>query len=180
MAATESISEETRTRRSGIEVSISIRTILGIAGVVAVAWALASIANVLLVVFVSVFGIAVLEPVVGAMERRLGWSRRLCATALVAVIAVVVLGVLLVLLQAITHGVRDLGDHLPAIVDQARHSDLGHLLNGGSGSLDALRTHAGDITSGVGKVSGGVAHIGVSAAGAVTLAVSVVFLTLFG
>ena len=66
-----------------VEVSISITTILLVAGAVGVAWALASIADVLLVMFVSVFSIAVLSPVVAAMERRLHWSRALCATALV-------------------------------------------------------------------------------------------------
>jgi predicted PurR-regulated permease PerM len=54
------------------------------------------------------------------------------------------------------------------------------LVNSQSNSLDTLRAHAGDITNGVGKVSGGVAHLGVSAAGAVTLLLSIVFLTLFG
>jgi hypothetical protein len=63
-------------------VSLSIRTILLVAGVVAVAWALASIASVLLVIFVSVFSIAVLSPVVTVMERRLGWSRGLCSAVL--------------------------------------------------------------------------------------------------
>jgi predicted PurR-regulated permease PerM len=43
-----------------------------------------------------------------------------------------------------------------------------------------LSKHASDITSGVAKVSGGVAHVGVSAFGAVTLVFSVVFLTLYG
>ena len=43
-----------------------------------------------------------------------------------------------------------------------------------------MRKHAGDITSGVGKVSGGVAQVGVSAFGAITLVFSVIFLTLFG
>ena len=61
-----------------------------------------------------------------------------------------------------------------------RHSDLGTFVNGGSDPLDALRQHANDITRGVGKVSGGVAHVGVSAFGAVTLVFSVIFLTLFG
>src|SRR6478609_5613364 len=69
--------------RSEINVSISIRTILLVAGVVAVAWALASIADVLLVIFVSLFGVAVLSPVVSAMERRLGWSRGWCSAVLV-------------------------------------------------------------------------------------------------
>jgi predicted PurR-regulated permease PerM len=43
-----------------------------------------------------------------------------------------------------------------------------------------LKRHSSDIVSGAGKVSGGVAHVGVSAFGAVTLVFSVVFLTLFG
>jgi len=71
--------------RRRIEVSISIRTILLVAVAVAVvgAWALSSVGNVLLLIFVSVFNLAVLSPVVAAMERRLGWSRGRCATVLV-------------------------------------------------------------------------------------------------
>jgi predicted PurR-regulated permease PerM len=170
----------TRTRRPDVEVSISVRTILLIAGVAAVGWALASIAEVLLVIFVSAFTTAVLSPVVAAMERRLSWSRRVCSTLLVAGMVVVIGAVLLVLVQAVTSGVRDLGHDLPAVVDKGRHSDLGSVINGGSNSLGSLRQHSDDIVNGVGKFSRGVAHVGVSAFGAVTLVVSVVFLTLFG
>ena len=166
--------------RRELNVSLSLRTILLVAGLAAVAWALASIANVLLVIFVSLFGVAVLSPVVSAMERRLGWSRGLCATMLVLAIVLVLGVVALVLVQAISGSVRGFGDHLPQIVDKVRHSDLGSFVNGGSDSIDTLRKHAGDIADGVGKVSGGVAHVGVSAFGAFTLVFSVVFLTLFG
>lgn len=76
--------------------------------------------------------------------------------------------------------VRDLGHDVPHIVDQVRHTGLGRFLNSGSNSIDSLKAHAGEITRGVGKASGGVAHVGVSAIGAITLAFSVVFLTLFG
>ena len=166
--------------RSEINVSISIRTILLVAGVVAVAWALASIADVLLVIFVSLFGVAVLSPVVSAMERRLGWTGGWCSAVLVLAI-VLLAGVLaLVLVQAISGSVRGFSDDLPQIVDKARHSDLGNFVNSGSDSLDTLRKHVSDIANGVGKVSGGVAHVGASAFGAVTLAFSVVFLTIFG
>ncbi len=166
--------------RSEINVSISIRTILLVAGVVAVAWALASIANVLLVIFVSLFGVAVLSPVVTAMERRLGWSRGRCSTVLVLAIVLVIGFVALILVQAISGSVRGFSDDLPQIVDRARQSDLGSFINRGSDSLETLRKHASDITNGVGKVSGGVAHVGASAFGAVALVFSVVFLTLFG
>ena len=171
---------ETAARRDGVEVSISIPTILLVAGAVAIAWALASIADVLLMIIVSIFSAAVLVPVVSAMERRLRWSRRLCAFVLVLAIVIVILAVVLVVAQAVSDAVRDFSDDLPQIVDRVRHSELGDFINGGSGSLDTLREHAGDITKGVGDVSGGVADVGVSAFGAVTLVFSVTFLTLFG
>jgi predicted PurR-regulated permease PerM len=99
----------------------------------------------------------------------------------VVLVIVLVIGVVaLVLAQAIGGSVRDLSKALPEIVDKARHSGLGNLINNRSDSLDTLRKHASDITSGVAKVSGGVAHVGVSAFGAVALVFSVVFLTLYG
>jgi predicted PurR-regulated permease PerM len=178
-AASPSSPETGDTGGHKVELSVSIPTILLVGAAVAVAWALASVADVLLILFVAVFSVAVLLPVVGKLER-LGWSRRLaCAVLMLAV--VIVIGVLvLVLAQAVGSAVRGFGDDLPAIVGKARDSELGSLLNGGSNSLDTLRQHAGDIASGVGKVSGGVANVGVSAFGAVTLFFSVLFLTLFG
>ena len=131
-------------------------------------------------IFVSVFSVAVLLPVVNAMERRFGWSRALCSTVLVLGIVIVIGAVVLVVVQAISGAVRGFADDLPQIVDEVRHSDLGNFINGGSDSLDTLREHASEITSGVGKASGGVAQVGVSAFGAVTLIFSVLFLTLFG
>ena len=180
MTLAESSSAAGDTARSGVEVSISIRTLLLVAGAVAIASALASIGNVLLVIFVSIFNVAVLSPVVTAMERRLGWSRGRCSTVLVLGILIVIGAVVLVLVQAISDAVRGFSDDLPQIVDKVRHSDLGNFVNGGSDSLDTLREHAGDITRGVGKASGGVVDVGVSAFGAVTLFFSVIFLTLFG
>ena len=178
MTAGEGSSQSGQARRTQLEVSVSIRTILLVAGFVAVAWALASIAIVLLVIFVSLFSIAVLSPVVSAMERLLGWSRRLAATALVLATVIVLGVVVLVVTQAIVGAVREFSDDLPRIVDEARQSDLGSLINGGSDSLDTLAQHAGEITGGVAKVSGGVADVGVSAFGVVTLVFSVMFLTL--
>jgi predicted PurR-regulated permease PerM len=180
MIAAESGSRGGERARTGLEVSVSIRTILLVAGVVAIAWALASIASVLLVIFVSVFSIAVLSPVVTVMERRLGWSRGLCSAVLVLGIVVGIGAVVLVVVQATVGAVRDFSADLPRIVDEARQSDLGSFINGGSNSLDTLSQHAGEITGGVVKVSGGVADVGVSAFGAMTLLFSVLFLTLFG
>jgi predicted PurR-regulated permease PerM len=166
--------------RHGVEVSLSIRTILIVAAIVALAFALASIGNVLLLIFVSAFSVAVLSPVVDAMEGRLPWGRAPCATLLVLGIVVFGLALVVVLLQALVDGVRNFGQDLPRLVDQARHSGLGGLINGQSNVLDVLKAHTRDITSGLAKASGGLANVGVSAFGAVTLVFSVTFLTLFG
>ena len=168
------------TGRPDVVVSISIRTLLLAAAGVALASALASIGSALLMILVSVFSVAVLSPVATAMERRLRWSRAMCSTVLVLGILVAIAVVVLVLVQAISDAVIGFSNDLPQILDEVRHSDLGDFINGGSGAVDTLREHASDITSGVGKVSGGVADVGVSAFGAVTLFFSVIFLTLFG
>jgi predicted PurR-regulated permease PerM len=166
--------------RREVSVSISIRTIMLVAVVLAAGAALVSIKSVLLLLFVSVFSVAVLSPVATAIERRVGWSRRVCSTLLVLGIMGVIAAVALVMVQAVNGAVHDFSHELPQIVDRAKQSDLGTVLNKRSGSLDTLTKHAGEITRGAGNVSGGVAHVGISAFGGVTLVVSVIFLTLFG
>jgi predicted PurR-regulated permease PerM len=178
--AAASSSADGEASRPEVEVSISIRTILRIAAAAALAWALVSIASVLLVIFVSLFCIAVLLPVVTAMERRLGWKRSVCAIVLVLGIVLVIGTIVLVLAQAASGAVRDFSHDVPHIVDKVRHSGVGNFLNGGNNSLDTLKAHARGITGSAGKVSSGVAHVGVSAVGAVTVFFSVLFLTLFG
>jgi predicted PurR-regulated permease PerM len=169
----------TEPRQRELAVFISIRTILFAGVAVALAWALASIGEVLLLVFVSVFSTAVLAPVVDAMTRRLPWSRGTCSTVLVLGIVAVTLGVLAVALAPLVNDVRELGDNIPGVIRNAQHSELGRSVGGGGDGLDTLQKHAGDIVSGAGRVSGGIAHVGVSAFGAVTLTVSVIFMTLF-
>jgi predicted PurR-regulated permease PerM len=163
-----------------LAVFISIRTILLVGVAVAVAWALASVGHVLLLIFVSIFSVAVLSPVVDLMERKLPWSRALSSTVLVVGVVLLTAVALLILFQPIVDAVRNFNDNLPRLIDEARNSDLGGFVNGGSDSLDTLKSHSSEITGGVAKVSGGLADVGVSAFGAVTLVFSVTFLTLFG
>ena len=163
-----------------IGVSISIRTILLAAIVVAVGASIASIRSVLLVIFVSGLGVAVLSPLATAMERRLGWSRRVCSTLLVLAIMVVIAAVALVMVQAASGAVHGFSHDLPQIVDRAKQSDLGNVINKRSGSLDALGNHTG------GDHAGGGQGVGRSRPGrdlgfrAITVFFSVIFLTLFG
>jgi predicted PurR-regulated permease PerM len=180
MSASASSPPADGTRGRELAVFISIRTILLVGVAVALAWALASIGHVLLLIFVSIFSVAVLSPVVDLMERKLPWSRAVSSTVLVLGIVLLTALALLVLLQPIVDAVRNFNDSLPRLIDEARHSDLGGFINGGSDSLDTLKSHSSEITGGVAKVSGGLADVGVSAFGAVTLVFSVTFLTLFG
>jgi predicted PurR-regulated permease PerM len=167
------------TGRTEVELSVSVRSVLLVGVAVAVAWALASIADVLLVILVSAFIVAVLLPLVNSMERS-GWSRGPAATVLVLGIVIVIGAIVLVLAGAVSSAVHGFGDDLPSIVGKARDSELGKLINRDSGSLDTLRQHAPDIATGAGKVSRGVADVGVTALGAVALFFSLLFLTLFG
>src|SRR5262249_12824347 len=112
-----------------LAVTISIRTILLVGVAVAIAWALASIGDVLLLIFVSIFNIAAPWPVADAMEGRFSWSRGTCSTVLVLGIVCVVGIALLILFEPIVDGVRSFSDNLPRLVDEARHSDLGRLIN---------------------------------------------------
>jgi predicted PurR-regulated permease PerM len=118
--------------------------------------------------------------VVDLMERKLPWNRAVSSTVLVLGIVLLTAVALLILLQPIVDAVRNFNDSVPRLIDEARHSDLGGFINGGSDSLDTLKSHSREITGGVAKVSGGLADVGVSAFGAVTLVFSVTFLTLFG
>jgi len=127
-------------RRREIGVSISIRTILLVAAAVAIGSALASIRSILLVIFVSVFSVAVLSPVATAMERRFGWRRAVCASVLVLGIVLVLGAMLLVLVQAAGEALRGLSHDLPQIVDKVRHSGLGDFVNRGSNSLGTLKS----------------------------------------
>jgi predicted PurR-regulated permease PerM len=167
-------------RRRELTVFISIRSIALVGAAVALAWALTSVSHVLLLILVSIFSVAVLAPVVDLMERRLPWSRAVCSSLLVIGIVLITAAVLLVLMQPVVDGVRAFSDNTPRLVGQARHSDLGRFINGGSDSLNTLKDHANAITGGVKTASGGLAHVGVSAFGAVTFATAVTFLTLFG
>jgi predicted PurR-regulated permease PerM len=85
-----------------------------------------------------------------------------------------------ILIQPVIDSVRSFNDNVPRLVNDARHTQLGSFLNGGSSSIETLKAHASDISRGVGKVSGGILDVGTSAFGAVTLVFSVTFLTLFG
>lgn len=104
----------------------------------------------------------------------------MCSTVLVLAIMAVIAAVALLMAQALSGAVHGFSHDLPQIVESAKHSDLGTLLNERSGSLDTLAKDSAEITRGAGRVTGGVAHLGISAFGAIAVVFSVIFLTRFG
>jgi predicted PurR-regulated permease PerM len=121
--------------RREVEFSISIRTILLVGVTVAVGWALASVGDVLLLILVSIFGVAVLSPVVNGMERRLPWSRALCSAVLELGIAVLLGAVLVILLQSIVDAGRGFSHGLPG-----RSRRLGRATSAASSTMAAARS----------------------------------------
>jgi predicted PurR-regulated permease PerM len=117
---------------------------------------------------------------VTAIECRFRCSRGVCSLLLVLGIVLIVGAVLLVVVQAVSGAVSALSGDVPHILDKVRQSGLGSLIDDRSGAFEALRRYARDITSGVGRVSPGVAHVGVAAFEAITLAVSIIVLTHLG
>ena len=126
-----------QTPMTDVRLSISIKTMVLVAATVALAWALASVADVLLVIFVSAFSVAVLLPVVSALER-LGWSRRLSSMVVVLGIVLVIGAVVIVLAQAIGEAFRGFSADVPTLVGRASDSELGRVINEGGGALDTF------------------------------------------
>jgi predicted PurR-regulated permease PerM len=99
------------------ELIVPYRTILVLAAVFFVGWALVSVRDALLMVFTGVFIGLVFEAPVRWLQRRLRLGRGLAATVavLTAVLAVAVLALLL--LVPLVEGVRDYLKDLPQVVD---------------------------------------------------------------
>ena len=110
-------------------------------------------------VFVAVFSVAVLLPVVSFMEQRFRWSRRLSSTVLVVGTFVVIGAVLLVVVQAISGAVRGFSHDLPQIVDKVGAAISGTPSTAAAQLARHVREHRERrLTNGVGKASGGIAH----------------------
>ena len=95
-------------------------------------------------------------------------------------IAVLLGAVLVILRQSVVDAVRGFSHDLPGSSRRPGRATSAADIDDGSSSLDFLKQHVGDITSGLGKASGGAARVGVSAFGVVAVSFSVTFLILFG
>jgi predicted PurR-regulated permease PerM len=106
-----------------VRIAIPLRVLVTVVAVILAVWALASIADALLLVFTGIFLAFVFEYPLRALMARTGLGRGLAATILVlgSVIAAAVAALLLAL--PLLRSIRDLLKDSPEIVAQLRESD---------------------------------------------------------
>jgi predicted PurR-regulated permease PerM len=163
-------------KRVGIE--IPLRTILIVAFVVAVAAALVSIADALLLVFLGIFLGLVFDLPVRAMMRRTGLGRGTSATIIVLGATAVVAVAALLLLVPLVASLRDFLKDLPQIVDQLRESDELSWL-GDSGAAENVQSGAEEASSEVPDTVAALLGLVGEAFGVAVSLFTVVFLALF-
>jgi predicted PurR-regulated permease PerM len=106
-----------------VAVVVPLRTILLIAGAIALMWAFATVAEAFLIVFVGIFLALVFEYPLRFVMAKTGLSRGLAATITVLGTAVGVTLLALLFLVPLVGSVRDFIQDLPALVDELRGSD---------------------------------------------------------
>jgi predicted PurR-regulated permease PerM len=163
-----------------LNVNITVKTMLVVTAIVALAWAFIYVRAVMLSLFLALFGALVLEPVVRLMERKLSLSRGRAATFLVLGLVLLVIVILGFLLAPVVNAFRDFSHALPSIVSDLRSSStVSSWLDKHSQAPEVLQAHAKEIVSGIVRAAGGIIGIGLSALSVVLGAVTLTFLTLF-
>jgi predicted PurR-regulated permease PerM len=162
-----------------ISVSLTVRTMLVAALFVLAFWAMISVREAVLTLFLSLFAALVLEPVVVQTERLLHRGRG--ASATVVVLGLVVLGVVIafLLISPFVDAVGDFVDALPSIVQEIRNSDVGSWVDGHTQAAEQAQENVKDIATAIGKAAGGVLGVGITAFSLVLSLVTAIFLTLF-
>jgi predicted PurR-regulated permease PerM len=168
-----------RPPRRRVEITVSFRTLAFVLAVVALAFALASIGDALLLLFVALFLSLVLDPLVTGLARKLRAPRGVAAT--VVVLGVVALVGLLVATVAVPliDAVRDLVRDLPNIVSSIRRSELFRSLDRRFDLGAELQRRAGDLAGRVPSAAVDVVGIGGAVATALFETFAAVFLTLY-
>jgi predicted PurR-regulated permease PerM len=178
--ASPSGSDSSTARRGALNVNLTVRTMLLVSAVVALAWAFVSIREAVLTLFLALFSALVLEPVVRVMQRKLPLGRGACATVLV--LGLVALGVVfvLLLLSPLAGSFRDFVDALPSMVqDITTNSSVGSWLNEHSSAPETAQANVKEIAQGIANAAGGVLGIIVGGFSLVLSLVTAIFLTLF-
>ena len=106
-----------------VELLVPVRTLLIVAGAIAIMAAFAAIGDTFLIVFIGIFLGLVFEYPVRFVIRKTGMSRGLAATITVLGTALAVVVLALLFLVPMVSSVRDFLQQLPTTIDQLRSSD---------------------------------------------------------
>jgi predicted PurR-regulated permease PerM len=161
------------------DVTITLRTMLVAAAVVAVAWAFVVVRAAFLMLFLSLFAALVLDPVVRLAVRKLRLSRGAAATIIVLGIAGLGLVFVTVLVAPLVDAVRHLADDLPTIVQDIRNSSIGSWIDEHSQAPEQAQGNVGKVAEFVGASAGGVLFKAFSGFTSILAAFTAIFLTLF-
>jgi predicted PurR-regulated permease PerM len=134
-------------RRRLFETAITVRTLLIGAAIVALAAAIASILDALLLVFLGIFLALVFEIPVRAFMKKTGRGRGLSATIVVLGSAVGVAVLALILLVPLLGSLRDFLKDLPELVDELRNSDELPSWLADSGAAENVEEGAGNLSA---------------------------------
>lgn len=172
------ITDPMRAPRS-VSVRVSWLTLLAVTSLAAFAWAFVEVRSVLLVLFLSVFLAAVLDPPVEALVRRMRIGRGI-ASLIVVGAALLLLAVIVALaLSPVIDGVRSLAHDAPKIVQEIRQSSVGKAIDRNSAAPETTQAQITSFVDGAGKAAGGVLGLASSAFGTVVTVFSLIFMTLF-
>jgi predicted PurR-regulated permease PerM len=163
-----------------VNINVTVRTMLLIAFLVALAWAFIYISEVVMTLFLSLFFALVFEPVVRGMQRKLPMGRGACATTLV--LGLITLGVVfvLLLLSPLVGTFQDFVDQLPEIIDDiGNNSSIGSWVDSNSTAPESAQANAKEIAQGIAGAAGGVLGVIISGFSLVLALVTAIFLTLF-
>ena len=166
-------------RGRGLNVTITVRTLLVAAAFIAVGWAFVSVRSSVLTLFLALFAALVLDPVVALVVRRTRLGRGAAAT--LVVLSLVVLGLVsaFILIAPFVEAVGDFVDALPSIVEDLRNTSIGSWFDQHSQGPEQAQTNVKQIADAIGEAAGGVLGVAVSGFSLVLGAVTAIFLTLF-
>jgi predicted PurR-regulated permease PerM len=163
-----------------VNVTLTVRTMLLVAFLAALAWAFIYISEVIMTLFLSLFLALVLEPVVRGMQRKLPMGRGACATTLILGLIGLSVVFALLLLSPLVGTFQDFVDALPEIVDDiTSSSSFGSWIDSHSTVPESAEENAKDIAEAIAGAAGGLIGIVVSGFSFILALVTAIFLTLF-
>lgn len=161
-----------------VEVTVPIRTLLTIVGVLAVAWAFVAARQAVLWIFIALFLAIVLQTPVSWLEQR-GLKRASAALLVVLALVTALVGLAYLLVTPFVDAIRELIEDLPNIVERIRSSDLFQQLDRRTNIGEELQQRTESLATNLPSRLGDAFEVGGRIFGFGLGAVTIVFMTLF-